>query len=400
MLAFKPLFQRDFSGGMPAYRRPSMEDSRGPVGQQSTSVSMESIQSTLTLAYQRMQATVQGRFPAVSETAAPADTSVAANDYSPEAVADRILSFITDRLEQEKANGASPERLKSLYQQALKGVEQGLREGRDIIQAEGLFSGDTKDTFYQTVNLIADGLQELGEELFGVDLEEPPVEEGGEVGGGFELGSSQVMLESSRSFEMEVVTQEGDRVKILVNSGQSFSSDQMRFQNGGTSIDAFEVNYSSFDDLSFTVEGDLNEEELAALNDLFSQVNDVAETFYGGDVELAFDQAMSVGMDPEQLASFAVNMNQSETIAVRDTYVAVQNMAGPARVNPYQDMFARLGDFASQANAGADTIAANPQAPSNWQSLYADLIGRLHSGYGRPEGNGDAFQRFANRLAG
>src|SRR5690606_33124314 len=101
-----------------------------------------------------------------------------------------------------------------------------------------------------------------------------------------------------------VMTQEGDRVKIQVSSGQSFSSDQVKFNGSGTSVDGFEMSFSSFDSLSFSVEGDLNESELAALNDLFGQVNDVAETFYGGDVEQAFNQAMDVGMNPEQLASF------------------------------------------------------------------------------------------------
>src|SRR5690606_20982458 len=97
--------------------------------------------------------------------------------------------------------------------------------------------------------------------------------------GGFEASRSQVQIERSRSFEMEVMTQEGDRVKILVNSGQSFASDRVRYQDGNTSIDGFEASFSSYDNLSFSVEGDLNESELAALNDLFSQVNSVAETF-------------------------------------------------------------------------------------------------------------------------
>lgn len=399
MLAFKPLFQRDFSGGMPAWQRSGMPTRCSPGQDGTLNVSMQSVQATLTMAYERMQAAVQGRFPPVNAASAPADTGAADNDYSPQAVADRIVGFVADRLAQEKANGASQERLQSLYQQGLKGIEQGLREGRDIIAGQGMFSGATKDTFYETVNLIADGMQALGEELFGIDFNKPMQRPVTNIGG-FQANRTQVMLESSRSFEMEVVTREGDRVKILVNAGQSVSSDQFRYQDGNTRIDAFEINMSSFDNLSFSVEGDLNESELAALNELFSQVNAVAETFYGGDVEQAFNQAMTVGMNPEQLASFAVNMNQSDTIVVRDTYVAVQNMAGPARLNPYQDMFARLGDFAKQANQGASKLAAIPQAPSNWQSLYADLIGRLHSDRGQSRGYGDAFQRFANRLTG
>lgn len=401
MLAFKPLFQRDFFSGAQAFQRPGMEKFRGPAERQAPTVNVNvSVESTLARAYDRMQAAVQSRFPAVAEpgTAASAPNTDT-QDYSPQAVADRIVGFIADRLAQEKAGGASQERLQELYQQALKGVEQGLREGRDIIQDQGLFSGDTKDTFYQTVNRVADGLEQLGEELFGTDIDVPSTPTP-TVASGFEASRSQVQIERSRSFEMEVVTQEGDRVKIMVNSGQSFASDQLRYQDANTSINGFEASFSSYDNLAFSVEGDLNESELAALNDLFSQVNNVAETFYGGNVEQAFNQAMDVGMDAEQLASFAVNINQSESVAVRETYVAVQNMAGPARENPYQNLFERLGKFAERVQQGADALLSRPGRPANMQSLYADLIGRLPSDQGRARGNGDAFQRFANRLVG
>lgn len=407
MFASKPLFQRDFFEGPPLFRRPGMESGRNAAEPaKGTVASADVIQATLAKAYERIQSAVQSRFPAVKESTNAADAGATENDYSPQAVADRILSFVSDRLAQEKANGASEERLQDLYKQALKGVEKGLKEGRNIIQDQGLFSGDTKDTYYQTVNRIADGLQALGEQLFGADLDVP--DEGSTpVQGGFEASRTQVQMERSRSFEMEVMTQEGDRVKIQVSSGQAFSSDQVKFNGGGTSIDGFEMSFSSFDNMSFSVEGDLNEGELAALNDLFSQVNDVAETFYGGDVEQAFNQAMDVGMDPDQLASFAVNINQAESIAVRDTYVAVQNMTGPSRENPYQDMFERLGAFAQQAQENANKLLEQDQGIADIRSLYAELLGRLHSdnaadnaNKGRDRGHGDAFQRFANRLAG
>ena len=45
--------------------------------------------------------------------------------------------------------------------------------------------------------------------------------------------------------------------------------------------------------------------ELAALNDLFSQVNDIADSFYSGNVGEAFEQALAVGYDSDELAAFA-----------------------------------------------------------------------------------------------
>lgn len=413
MVSFNPLFQRDFSAGLQPFRKGFGHQCRGPMPQTAPAtpaMSAETVQSSLAIAYEKMQSVLQSRLQTVGAPVATPTAENAEQDYSPQAVADRIVGFVADRLAQEKANGASDEELQALYQQALQGVEKGLREGKDIIKAQGSFDGDVKSTFYDTVNRIADGLEALGEEMFG---EIPDAGEGGNVpapvpapvpGAGFEASLSEVAIERSRSFEMEVVTQEGDRVKILVNSGQSFASQQVNYADDGTAIEGFEASFSSFDNLSFSVEGDLSEEELSALNDLFGQVNDVAETFYGGNIEQAFDQAMSVGMDAEQLASFAVNMNQTETVAVRSTYASVQNMAGPVRTNPYEDLFQRLGDFAGKVQESSSVVDGLQSTIENLRSMYADLLGRLHSGHGEGKGHGNGhgndFQRFMNRLAG
>ena len=416
MLSFNPLSHRDFFSGPQGYRNGLGQHAHGRGPQpvvDNQSVSVGSVQTTLTMAYEKMQSVVQSRLQTVGSTAGTTPVANDDQDYSSQAVADRIVGFVADRLAQEKANGASDEELMELYQQAFQGAEKGLREGRDIIADRGLFDGDVKSTFYDTVNKIADGLEQLGKSYFGDATPSTPTTPTTPTtpvtpttpttpttGTGFQASLSQVQMERTRSFEMEVVTQEGDRVKILVNSGQSLSAQQVNYADDNSAIDGFEAEFSSFDNLSFTVEGDLNEAELASLNDLFGQVNDVAETFYGGNIEQAFDQAMDVGMDPEQLASFAVNMNQTETVAVRETYVSVQNMAGPARAHPFEDLFQRLGDFASQVQESNDAVAGIESAIENLQSLYTELLARLHPGRGEDNGRGNDFQRFMNRLTG
>ncbi|HVL00459.1 MAG TPA: DUF5610 domain-containing protein [Dongiaceae bacterium] len=431
MVSFNPLFQRDFFNGMQGARNGAGHQCQGRGQQQGVggqTVTVESVQSTLTVAYERMQSVVQSRLQTVGETSTTTPAANDDQDYSSQAVADRIVGFIAKRLEQEKANGATDEELMSLYQQGLKGVEKGLREGRDIIADQGKFDGDVKSTFYDTVNKIADGLEQLGKQYFGDDFQngtkptvptnptnptnpttptipttptkptKPSNPTTPTTGTGFKAGLTQMQMERSRSFEMEVVTKEGDKVKIMVNSGQAFAGQRVNYEDDANSIEGFEGTFSSYDNLSFSVEGDLNEEELAALNDLFGQVNDVADTFYGGDVEAAFDQAMEVGMDPEQLASFAVNMNQTETVAVRSTYVAVQNMTGPALANPYEDLFKSLGEFADQVKQSSDALANLENAPANMQSLFTDLLSRLHSGYGDEESHANDFSRFLEQI--
>lgn len=397
MLAFNPLSSRDFSAGLQAFRKEHGHHGRPAVVPSSPSISVETVQSSLSIAYERMQSVLQSRMQTVGAPAASASVENAPEDYSPQSVADRIVGFVADRLTQAREAGASDEELQALYQQALQGVEKGLREGKDIIQSQGLFADEVKDTFYDTVNRIADGLESLGESLFG---EIPDASTGAVAESGAAAALSQVEMARTRSFEMEVMTQDGDRVTIKVNSGQAFSAQSAQYADDTLSVAAFEGSFSSFDNLSFSVEGDLSEDELAALNDLFGQVNDVAETFYGGNLEQAFEQAMGVGMDAEQLARFSVNLHQTETVAVRSTYAAVQNMAGPVRTNPFDDLFQRLGDFASQVQQSAEAVSQIQSRIDNLQSLYADLLGRLPSRQADTAAGDSDFQRFINRLVG
>lgn len=361
------------------------------------------IERTLAVAYEKLQVTATSTVPGTeSPTNSPSET-----DFSPQAVTDRVLGFIQDRLEAERANGASEEEIQALYQQAVKGVEQGLREAKDIIQAQGLFSGEVQDNFYATVTKLADGLEALGESLFGVELDtqaEAVSPEGASAEAsdgiqGLNYQATEVAFQRARTFDLQVTTRDGDTVTLHVSSGQSGYAKQTSLQTNGLSVQGLDAGFSGYDNVAFSVDGDLDEGELAALQDLFAQVNSVAETFYAGDVEQAFDQAMSVGMDSEELAAFAVDLRQSQTVAVRDTYVAVENMAGSRRPNSFADVLPRLGEFAKgvqEASANAQTLdSGRLEAPE----LLRDLISRLHSDSDVGRGFGAPFKRFIEALA-
>lgn len=401
MYSFNPLFKNNFSGsetGFPGrghgwghHHAPGQLKRPDAALPATTGSNAAQIEQTLALAYEKLQVTAsRGVVGAESTTAAPAET-----DFSPQAVTDRIMGFVKDRLETERANGASEAKLQDLYQQAVSGVEKGLREAKDIIQAQGLFQGEVQDNFYDTVTRLADGLEALGEELFGVELETAPSQPLPAV----VAQSSEVAFQRDRSFEMEVVTQDGDTIKLFINSGQSGYANQSSVQGDGVELQSLNAGFASYDNLSFSVEGELDAGEITALNDLFGQVNAVAETFYGGNVAQAFDQAMNVGMDSEELAAFAVDIQQSETVAVRDTYVAIDNMSGAARDNSFADVMPRLGEFArsvQDAGAAAESIdAGRLSAPD----LLRDLVSRFYSDSTSQPDNGTSFKRFIESLA-
>ena len=64
------------------------------------------------------------------------------------------MGFIESRIEAERASGATEEELQSMFGQAMKGLEQGLREAKEVITAMDMFDGEVKDTFFATVSLL------------------------------------------------------------------------------------------------------------------------------------------------------------------------------------------------------------------------------------------------------
>ena len=345
----------------------------------------------------RLMSSVESRFAMsrveIAGPVAEAPSAPAADDFSPDAVTQRIIGFVQQRLEKEKANGASEERLQSLMDQAREGIEKGFAQAKDIIVDQGIFTDEVKDNYLATVSRVQQGLEELEDTLFGAGAESaatPPVPASPEAAAGQPAaGQTRVASESlyynqTRSFDMQVKTRDGDLVTIRVNGEESFSSSSFAAASDGVSVAGIDARYSNSANFSFSVEGELDKGELAALNDLFSQVNDIADTFYGGDVEAAFSQAMDVGYDASELAGFAVNMRRTEVVAVRQAYAEVSRYGRPgnggadsAPQNPLQSVMDKLTDFAGRVQEARNSLLAGPALAEGNGSLFADLIKSL-----------------------
>ena len=402
MLNLNSLFQHDISpwwAGAGRIHRHGQHGAGTASSQSATTVAGDNVQQAITQAYQSLHASVQGQLQPVNASSDVAPPQADAQDLSPQAVADRVVGFISDRLNQAQANGATQDQLQTLYNQALKGVERGLTSARNILQAQGVYSGDTRTNFSQTVNLIADGLQSLGQTLFAPNSTTSVSDTG--TAGATNANLTQLAASSTRSFQLQVVTQEGDKVTIDVNAAQVLAVQQGGYSTGTGNVSAFNGTLASSNHFSFSVQGNLNANELKSLNDLFQQVNRIADTFYGGDVQQAFDQASQVGVDSQQIAGFAVNIQQTQTVAVRNTYASVQNAgAQQASASSDQTPYQSLGDFAGQLQQAGGDVSAQDSGVANAKSLLAQLVALLYAGNGNQQDNSQSFQQFTHHVLG
>jgi hypothetical protein len=248
------------------------------------------------------------------------------NDYTPEKVAGRILDFIDQRLQSEQAGGADSEKLKGLLEQARSGVEKGFAEARKILDGMGVLQGKVASDVDDTYQKIQDGFDALDKRF---NPTTPSSSDSLAVAAYSERFAAQ-----AETFDMEVTTRDGDRLRISIaqasanwsqtsvaaSSNANGSSVAASSQSGSLQIAGWQV----------SVEGELDEEERSALEKLFSQVQDLSDKFYAGDLSGAFNRAMALDMDGEQLASMSLSLTQTTVRQATDAYSAVAQSGGQA----------------------------------------------------------------------
>lgn len=257
---------------------------------------------------------------------APGALAGKANDYTPEKVAGRILGFIEQRLQSEAAAGADPSKLKGLLDQARSGVEKGFAEARKILDGMGVLQGKVASDIDDTYQKIQDGFSDLDKRF------NPAATPS--TGSTAVAAYSERFAAQAETFDMEVTTRDGDRLRISIaqasanwsQSGVVASSNGngsalvASSQSGSMQIGAWQV----------SVEGELDEEERGALEKLFGQVQELSDKFYSGDLSGAFDRAMALDMDGEQLASMSLRLTQTSVRQATDAYSAVAEEGGQA----------------------------------------------------------------------
>ena len=123
-----------------------------------------------------------------------------------------------------------------------------------------------------------------------------------------------------RSFEFQLRTADGDVVTISMNASRDTAVNYADAEDGEGEGGQLGVSQSQSGDFLFEVKGDLDEDELKAINDLLSQVGDVSATFFEGDIFEAFEMALNIGFDSEEIAGFSLNLRREVSTQVEFTY--------------------------------------------------------------------------------
>ena len=270
-------------------------------------------------------------------------------------VVKNVLDFVTSSVKKAKANGADNDKLQNMLNQARKGVQTGVDEAVDELKGMGVFNQDLEEGIDKSKEGIFSGLDKFEQNLFNPQPASVTV-------------SQAQYVSLSNSADYTFTTAEGDEVSIsFADAYQSQSSS--RYQQTESS-QAFSTQFSESRELSFSmsVNGELNEDEQQAINDLMTELQDVSKTFFSGDLDKAFEQAQELSLGNEQLVAFSMDLRQSKTVAAIKEYEQIK----PTSEKAIAETVAPFNDDLKSAYSKAQALGLESQLSGIIQWLNQD----------------------------
>jgi hypothetical protein len=131
--------------------------------------------------------------------------------------------------------------------------------------------------------------------------------------GGTNLTATGAKLVSNAKGVLEIHTQEGDTVRLSFASKSSLSVQDLKANDGTTQLSSTDIQSVGKSRVTIAVQGDLNADELQAVQDLVDQVNQLADGFFSGGNNAVMSQVGGLSFDGSQLSDFSLNLALKQT---------------------------------------------------------------------------------------
>ncbi|UAA39360.1 DUF5610 domain-containing protein [Paraneptunicella aestuarii] len=300
-----------------------------------------------------------------------------------EEIAKNVLNFVGGAIKAAKMGGADEAKLTTMFEQATSGVLKGVDMARKDLA--GFMNAEIDEGINKSLELIQNGIEKLRSEIFGKPEGEEDnlqvvgesvsysrteageihitTKDGDEVSISFEdirrlelnqqlIDSTQIPLvqpkakdKADQKSEDEADKQQAEKdTSTSTNTAKAAESDG---QNSAAPVDAKnaelgnspqeaspqenklnllqELNYFERSGIAFNIKGELDEDEMTAIADLVGDVKDLAESFFSNDVEAAFNKALQLGFNEQEISGYALQLSKTEQLQVVQTYGTVSH---------------------------------------------------------------------------
>ena len=347
-----------------------------------------------------------------------------------EEVAKNVLNFVGGAIKNAQNRGADDSELKALFEQASSGVLKGIKLAEQDLA--GFLNEEIANGISQSKSAIEEGIDNLKRDVFNpeaLDLA-PPTQSVDNF--------TSVSYAKQESGELSIRTRDGDRVNVTFEDFEQFEFSQRQIQQKvqeaesaaktplagqvendgalkppvesetlvtesleetGTNVEkakepkssskAIEQNAVFYQEnsfsFSFSVKGELDEGELKAIGKLVADANELAEEFFNGDIETAFNQALELGFDEQELSSFALQLTKVENTQVIKAYETVSRFdddspdSNPAKaVRPVADYLDKLLNV-------LDGSRLHLEDSKSYENVINELINKLGDEVATPD---------------
>jgi hypothetical protein len=345
-----------------------------------------------------------------------------------EEVAKNVLNFVGGAIKNAQNNGADESELNELFEQASSGVLRGIKLAEKDLA--GFLNEEIANGISQSKSLIEEGIDNLKRDIFNPgasDLEEPTQSVS---------HSTSVSYAKQESGELSIRTRDGDRVNITFEDLEQFEFSQLQVQQKVQEADTVEkttapkkgenTNASNAEletetqvteptqetvetvekvekpkpdikineqnavfyqetSFSFSLKGELDEEELKAIGQLVADANELAEEFFNGDIETAFNQALELGFDEQELSSFALQLTKVENTQVIKAYETVSRFdEESADSNPAKSV-KPVADYLDKLLNVLDGSRLQLEDSKSYENIINELINKLGDEVATPD---------------
>ncbi|MGB5261922.1 MAG: hypothetical protein WBO34_15565 [Gammaproteobacteria bacterium] len=144
---------------------------------------------------------------------------------------------------------------------------------------------------------------------------------------------STLSYRRSERTTLQIKTQEGDTVRLKIKASESLSVAAGQAEDGET-FSGVELQALSRTRISFKVKGELNEQEMGAIQAVIAQAGTMAEDFFSGNLDDAFATASALEIDATQLANIRIRMKTSEQLTYPTSGALPARLEAPQASSP------------------------------------------------------------------
>ena len=281
-----------------------------------------------------------------------------AEDYTPEAVASRILNVVDAAVKLARLNGGESAAADKL-EQARAGISKGFNEARTMLEGMHAFEGLVAENANKTWDLLQAGLDQMA------------------AASAVETEVMATQVSQTQSMELALTTRDGDKVRLHLSSSQD-SAQLVSNKANGTSVQL--DSWQSSEHLYISVEGSLDDSERDAINQLLGESMSVAKRFFQGDTQAAFNHLLEQGHDGSEIAGFALRLNQHHSQSVVHAYQSVNGLdTAKAEGNYPKTLLKPIHDYLQELGETLTRLRGRPLIAEPQQALAdgIDTVGKL-----------------------